>query len=229
VFVGTRRLRPSGTQPPFPSPRRSPHEPAARLGLPCDPPSSRWCECLSRHFALAFERGSPSPPRHPSRRDLSGCRLYCGASFADVPITVDHVVPVVRGGSDGAANLATACEACNREKGVIHLEAYLLHRELTVQGSEGARTPLRSLGEAPRDEGGARVLDVAASAATLKEQPTMAGQTLPPPPALSAVASTRSSAARNAAAASGRASHRRRSSGAWFLPSRTKRAGVSEP
>jgi 5-methylcytosine-specific restriction endonuclease McrA len=72
----------------------------------------------------------------------SGCCLYCGASFADVPITIDHVVPVVRGGSDDAANLATACEACNREKGVIHLEAYLLHRELTGQGSEGARERL---------------------------------------------------------------------------------------
>ena len=74
-------------------------------------------------------------------RDGGRC-LYCGASFADAPLTVDHVVPVVRGGSDDATNLATACEACNREKGVIHLDAYFLHRELTGQGAKGVRERL---------------------------------------------------------------------------------------
>ena len=45
-------------------------------------------------------------------RDGHRCR-YCGA-----PAThVDHLVPVVRGGTDDPENLAAACPTCNLEKG----------------------------------------------------------------------------------------------------------------
>ncbi|HEU4407806.1 MAG TPA: HNH endonuclease signature motif containing protein [Polyangiaceae bacterium] len=73
------------------------------------------------------------------------------ALAAPAALPLDHVVPVVRGGSDDATNLATACEVCNREKGVIHLDAYLLHRELTGQGSEGVRERLSAALGKPLD------------------------------------------------------------------------------
>lgn len=47
-------------------------------------------------------------------RDQGLCR-YCGAS--NVPMTIDHLVPVSRGGSNRMENLVLACEGCNGEKG----------------------------------------------------------------------------------------------------------------
>ena len=45
--------------------------------------------------------------------DRFQCRI-CGAS--GVPLEVDHVVPVSRGGSDAMGNLQTLCGPCNRGK-----------------------------------------------------------------------------------------------------------------
>jgi len=48
------------------------------------------------------------------KRDKYICQ-YCGAT--GVPLTVDHVVPRVKGGKDTWTNLVTACERCNNLKG----------------------------------------------------------------------------------------------------------------
>jgi 5-methylcytosine-specific restriction endonuclease McrA len=49
-------------------------------------------------------------------RDGFRCR-YCGASPADgIKLTVDHVQPVIDGGSDDLENLVTACAPCNAGK-----------------------------------------------------------------------------------------------------------------
>jgi hypothetical protein len=52
------------------------------------------------------------------RRDDHTCR-YCGAQAPDVPLRVDHVVPVALGGTDDPSNLVTACEPCNTGKSSI--------------------------------------------------------------------------------------------------------------
>ena len=49
------------------------------------------------------------------RRDNHTCR-YCGATAPDVPLTVDHVLPVALGGSDDPDNLVAACRDCNAGK-----------------------------------------------------------------------------------------------------------------
>lgn len=46
-------------------------------------------------------------------RDGWAC-VYCGA---DEDLTCDHVVPLVRGGTNDNENLATACRSCNSSKG----------------------------------------------------------------------------------------------------------------
>lgn len=48
------------------------------------------------------------------RRDNYTCQ-YCGAQ--NVPLTIDHIIPKVRGGKDTWNNLVTACIACNNKKG----------------------------------------------------------------------------------------------------------------
>ena len=48
------------------------------------------------------------------RRDGHRCQ-YCGRG--DLPLTLDHVVPLSRGGDDSWENLSAACVHCNNKKG----------------------------------------------------------------------------------------------------------------
>lgn len=48
------------------------------------------------------------------KRD-KGCCRYCGCSVG--PFHIDHVVPIVSGGSNALKNLVLACDTCNQRKG----------------------------------------------------------------------------------------------------------------
>lgn len=48
------------------------------------------------------------------RRDSYRCS-YCGRG--DLPLTIDHVIPRAKGGSDSWENLVCACTLCNNRKG----------------------------------------------------------------------------------------------------------------
>lgn len=52
--------------------------------------------------------------RNILRRDSYKC-AYCGRS--DLPLTIDHILPRARGGSDSWENLVCACTICNNKKG----------------------------------------------------------------------------------------------------------------
>lgn len=41
---------------------------------------------------------------------------YCGAKFPAKELTMDHVVPVARGGTSTKGNVVPACRKCNQEK-----------------------------------------------------------------------------------------------------------------
>ena len=43
------------------------------------------------------------------------CR-HCGKSFPPRELTMDHLVPLVRGGRTGKNNVDTACKKCNSQK-----------------------------------------------------------------------------------------------------------------
>lgn len=49
------------------------------------------------------------------RRDKNTCQ-YCGQMAPDVPLHIDHVIPIALGGSDDPSNLVTACRDCNAGK-----------------------------------------------------------------------------------------------------------------
>ncbi len=59
------------------------------------------------------------------RRDGHTCR-YCGAQAPDVPLTVDHVIPVTLGGGDEPMNLVTACQPCNAGKSSVPADAAIV-------------------------------------------------------------------------------------------------------
>ncbi len=41
---------------------------------------------------------------------------YCGEKFGAAELTMDHVIPVSRGGKSTKGNVVTACKACNNKK-----------------------------------------------------------------------------------------------------------------
>jgi 5-methylcytosine-specific restriction endonuclease McrA len=50
--------------------------------------------------------------------------LYCGCDLSD-GFHVDHMIPIARGGSNGAENLALACPPCNLHKSAKTAEEFL--------------------------------------------------------------------------------------------------------
>jgi 5-methylcytosine-specific restriction endonuclease McrA len=57
------------------------------------------------------------------RRLAKGRCYYCGRSYAPADLTMDHLVPLVRGGKTRKGNVVTACKICNnRKKYLLPLE-----------------------------------------------------------------------------------------------------------
>jgi 5-methylcytosine-specific restriction endonuclease McrA len=50
------------------------------------------------------------------RRRSSGVCHYCGASFPPRELTMDHLVPLVRGGKTTKTNVVPCCKPCNDKK-----------------------------------------------------------------------------------------------------------------
>ncbi|MBX7056913.1 MAG: HNH endonuclease [Leptospirales bacterium] len=69
------------------------------------------------------------------KKIAAGECYYCGRHFAPSELTMDHIVPLSRGGRSVKANLAACCKDCNnRKKNLLPVEwaDYLqrLRREL---------------------------------------------------------------------------------------------------
>jgi 5-methylcytosine-specific restriction endonuclease McrA len=50
------------------------------------------------------------------RKRSSGVCHYCGGKFDARSLTMDHVVPIIRGGRSTKGNVVPACRACNADK-----------------------------------------------------------------------------------------------------------------
>ena len=46
----------------------------------------------------------------------SGVCHYCGEHFPEEELTMDHIVPVARGGKSNKGNIVPCCKECNNEK-----------------------------------------------------------------------------------------------------------------
>ena len=68
---------------------------------------------LRQYVHVPF-RQLPLTRRNLFQRDHQTCQ-YCGSR--DQPLSIDHVVPRSRGGSDTWENVTTACLSCNVRKG----------------------------------------------------------------------------------------------------------------
>lgn len=62
------------------------------------------------------------------RRRSTGLCYYCGRKFKPAELTMDHIVPIGRGGKSTKGNVAPACKECNTKKKymlLIEWEEYL--------------------------------------------------------------------------------------------------------
>ena len=50
------------------------------------------------------------------RKRSSGICHYCGGHFPVKELTMDHVIPLARGGRSEKINLVPSCKACNTQK-----------------------------------------------------------------------------------------------------------------
>ena len=69
--------------------------------------------------AIKRERAKAREMRKtPYFQDLfrQGVCYYCKEKFPEDELTLDHIVPVVRGGKSTRGNLVVCCKSCNQEK-----------------------------------------------------------------------------------------------------------------
>ena len=72
-------------------------------------------------MAKAKRRAIPRKVRFEVfKRDSFTCQ-YCGAMAPDVVLQIDHIIPVVKGGTNSLLNLVAACQGCNSGKGGVEL------------------------------------------------------------------------------------------------------------
>ncbi|MCB0419578.1 MAG: HNH endonuclease [Bdellovibrionales bacterium] len=50
------------------------------------------------------------------QRLAQGVCYYCEEKFSPTDLTMDHVIPVSRGGKSSKGNVVVACKQCNTEK-----------------------------------------------------------------------------------------------------------------
>ena len=96
-------------------------------------------------LSLMWEGGRPKPGKHVSwdsklrpwlQQHQDGLCIYCRASLRRKPSDIDHVLPLVRGGSDDIENLQLLCPGCNRRKADrTDQEFRWRYREVLQQGS----------------------------------------------------------------------------------------------
>lgn len=65
------------------------------------------------------------------RRDRYRCR-YCKMTLPPTRLTIDHLTPLSKGGSNANGNLVACCQDCNSDKDSLTFDEYmrlLLHRK----------------------------------------------------------------------------------------------------
>lgn len=86
-------------------------------------------------------------------RDGLAC-VWCGETAEDgASLTLDHLTPASRGGSNGATNLVTACKRCNDTRG-----AESVHEWAARHGKDGRKIRLNARRSLVRHRERARAL-----------------------------------------------------------------------
>jgi len=66
-------------------------------------------------------------------RDNLMC-LYCGRKMGEIQLTIDHFVPLEKGGENSAQNYISSCRACQKAKGCMAPQDYCREHSLDYDG-----------------------------------------------------------------------------------------------
>ena len=80
---------------------------------------AEWLDIQKDERHVAREREKARALRKSAwwlRQLQAGVCHYCGKPVGAEALTMDHVVPVARGGLSAKGNVVPACEACNKSK-----------------------------------------------------------------------------------------------------------------
>ena len=91
-----------------------------------------WIEIKKDPRHVARERAKAKDLRKSDwwqRQLAQGVCHYCGKKFQPSELTMDHILPVVRGGKSTRSNCVPCCKACNSDKKFL-TPAELIMREL---------------------------------------------------------------------------------------------------
>lgn len=92
-------------------------------------------------------------------RDGHAC-VYCGAHRIEVTLTLDHVVPVERGGRNHHSNLVTACLSCNSaRKGLTMRQWFARLRDAGIDTARVGRRMRRLRGRGIDRDAGRRAAE----------------------------------------------------------------------
>lgn len=91
----------------------------------------------------------PVSRKNVLRRDNHSC-VYCGTTK---DLTIDHVVPLSKGGAHDWGNVVTACKSCNHRKGNRSLEqlGWTLKKKPKRPGNYEIRKSINWLGTQPEE------------------------------------------------------------------------------
>ncbi|NKE72352.1 HNH endonuclease [Candidatus Manganitrophus noduliformans] len=76
------------------------------------------------------------------RRRSTGICHYCGRKFKPSELTMDHIVPIGRGGKSAKGNVVPACKECNTRKKymlLVEWEEYL--KSVREEGANDGKNP----------------------------------------------------------------------------------------
>jgi 5-methylcytosine-specific restriction protein A len=75
------------------------------------------------------------------RQELGkGICYHCGGKFAKELLTMDHLVPIARGGKSTKSNCVVCCKDCNNKKG-HKLSVEMTMDEMRTRGDLGSEEP----------------------------------------------------------------------------------------
>lgn len=74
---------------------------------------------LSRHARRVLHQQHKRQVKRETIRDCGRRCVYCGTALGLENATLDHVIPLSRGGSHLPGNLVAACQPCNQLKGAL--------------------------------------------------------------------------------------------------------------
>jgi 5-methylcytosine-specific restriction enzyme A len=108
--------------------------------VPEESEAPTWVEVVADPAHVRREREKARQLRASAwwrRRLQKGICAYCGRAFAARELTMDHVVPVARGGRSVKGNVVASCKPCNaRKKLLTPAEQLLLARQATARADE---------------------------------------------------------------------------------------------